>query len=99
MVLKKIGNLREYLKHLRQNPNEVDLLLNDILINVPRFFRDPRAFAALKKKVFPRLIKQRSGGFPIRVWVPGCSTGEEVYSLAICLHEFLGKNVKAKAMQ
>jgi two-component system CheB/CheR fusion protein len=99
MVLKKIENLREYLKHLQQNPNEVDLLFNDILINVTGFFRDPPAFAALKKKVFPRMLRQKPSGSPIRVWVPGCSTGEEVYSVAICLHEFLGKNVNAKAMQ
>lgn len=99
MVLKKVENLREYLKYLQQNPNEVDLLFNDILINVTGFFRDPQAFAALKKKVFPRIVKQKSAGSPIRVWVPGCSTGEEVYSVAICLHEFLGKNINAKAMQ
>ena len=98
-MLKKINNLRDYLKYLQQNPNEVDLLFNDILINVTGFFRDPQAFATLKKKVFPRIVKQKSGGAPIRVWVPGCSTGEEVYSVAICLHEFLGKNVNGKAMQ
>ena len=99
MVLKKIQSLRDYLKYLQQNPDEVDLLFNDILINVTGFFRDPQAFAALKKKVFPRIVKKKSAGAPIRIWVPGCSTGEEVYSLAICLHEFLGKNVNAKAMQ
>lgn len=99
MVLKKIENLRDYLKYLQQTPNEVDLLFNDILINVTAFFRDAQAFAALKKKVFPRILKHKTNGTPIRIWVPGCSTGEEVYSLAICLHEFLGKNVNAKAMQ
>jgi two-component system CheB/CheR fusion protein len=99
MVLKKIQHLREYLKYLQQNPAEVDLLFSDILINVTGFFRDPSAFIALKKKVFPRLAKEKAPGAPIRVWVPGCSTGEEVYSLAICLHEFLGKNVTAKSLQ
>jgi two-component system CheB/CheR fusion protein len=99
LVLKKIESLTAYLKYLQQNPNEVDLLFNDILINVTSFFRDSQAFSALKKKVFPRILKQKATGSPIRVWVPGCSTGEEVYSLAICLHEFLGKNVNAKAMQ
>lgn len=99
MVLKKMHHLRDYLKFLQQNPAEVDLLFNDILINVTGFFRDPPAFAALKKKVFPRIVKHRPAGSPIRVWVPGCSTGEEVYSLAICLHEFLGKNVNAKSIQ
>lgn len=99
MVLKKVENLNAYLKHLQQNPGEVDLLFNDILINVTGFFRDSQAFAALKKKVFPKITKQRISGSPIRLWVPGCSTGEEVYSLAICLHEFLGRKASAKAMQ
>ncbi|HSU56710.1 MAG TPA: chemotaxis protein CheB, partial [Candidatus Dormibacteraeota bacterium] len=99
MVLNKIENLRDYLKYLQQNPAEVDLLFNDILINVTSFFRDPQAFSALKKKVFPNMLKRKPSGSPIRIWVPGCSTGEEVYSLAISLHEFLGKNVNAKSMQ
>ncbi len=99
MVLKRIENLREYLKYLQENPGEVDLLFNDILINVTGFFRDPKAFAELKKKIFPKIAKSKSDGMPIRIWVPGCSTGEEVYSLAICLHEYLGKNVNAKSTQ
>ena len=60
MVLKKVNSLAEYLKYLQQNPGEVDLLFNDILINVTGFFRDPAAFDALKKRVFPRIMKQKA---------------------------------------
>jgi two-component system CheB/CheR fusion protein len=99
MVLKKTEHLEDYVHYLRKDPAEIELLFQDILINVTGFFRDPAAFVALKKKIFPRLMKQRAPGSPIRIWVPGCATGEEVYSLAICLHEFLGKNQNNKAMQ
>ncbi len=94
MALKKIEKLEDYLGYARQNPAEVELLFQDILINVTGFFRDPAAFQALKKKIFPRIVKHRDGNSPIRIWVPGCATGEEVYSLAISLHEFFGKNQK-----
>lgn len=99
MVLKKIDHLEEYFRFLQKNPTETELLFQDILINVTGFFRDPSAFTVLRKKIFPRLMKQRASGTPIRIWVPGCATGEEVYSLAICLHEFLGKNQNNKALQ
>ena len=99
MMLKKIPNLSKYLKHLQENPTEIEELFQEILINVTGFFRDPQVFAALKKRVFPKLMKQRSPDSPVRIWVPGCSTGEEVYSLAICLHEFLGKKVGKKTIQ
>ncbi len=99
MVLKKIETIREYASYLQQNPSEVDALFQDLLINVTAFFRDEPMFQALKKKVFPRIIKQTSPQAPIRIWVPGCSTGEEVYSLAISLFEFLGKNAPTKQIQ
>jgi len=99
IVLKKIDDVGSYLAHLQQNPAEVESLFHDILINVTGFFRDPGAFTALRKKIFPRLLNNRPPRSPIRIWVPGCATGEEVYSLAICLHEFLGKNLHHKAIQ
>jgi len=99
MVLVRIPSLRDYVVHLQQNPAEVDALFQDLLINVTEFFRDPQAFLALKKKVFPCLIKNAGGQTPIRIWVPGCSTGEEVYSLAIALFEFLGKDTSRKPVQ
>jgi two-component system CheB/CheR fusion protein len=90
MVLHKIGKLKEYVLFLRQHPSEVEALYEDILIKVTSFFRDPDAFEALKAEVFPSILKHRSAEEPVRVWVPGCSTGEETYSQAIALLEFLG---------
>ncbi len=67
-------------------------LLRDILISVTGFFREPETFEALKHEIFPSILKNRSADDAIRVWVPGCSTGEEVYSLAICLVEYLDRS-------
>jgi len=99
MVLKRIEKLADYVTFLQKNRAEIELLFHDILINVTGFFRDPAAFQTLKKKIFPRILKDRPPNRPIRIWVPGCATGEEVYSLAICLHEFLGKNRSHNAIQ
>lgn len=90
MMLHKVESLANYIRFLKQTPGEVDALYQDLLINVTNFFREPEVFEALKKKIFPRLLKDRPARTPIRVWVPGCSTGEEAYSLAIALLEFLG---------
>jgi len=85
----KCATLAEYVAQLKKQPDEVLALYEDILINVTSFFRDPPVFEALRKTVFPKLVAHRSAGQPLRIWVPGCSTGEEVYSLAISLVEFL----------
>jgi two-component system CheB/CheR fusion protein len=89
MVLLKTDSLARYVARLRESPGELDALLQDILISVTGFFRDPEAFVILKKKIFPRILKHKSTDEAIRVWVPGCSTGEEVFSLAIALMEFM----------
>jgi two-component system CheB/CheR fusion protein len=88
-VMTKIDRLDEYVRHLRRTPDEVQALYADVLIPVTRFFRDPEVFDALKQLVFPRLIEGREPDDPIRIWVPACSTGEEVYSIVICLLEYL----------
>jgi two-component system, chemotaxis family, CheB/CheR fusion protein len=90
MFLRKIDTLPSYLQYLRKNPDEVEALFDDILINVTGFFRDPDAFEALKKNAFPGLLDNKATNSPLRIWVPGCSTGEEAYSLAIVLLEYLG---------
>jgi two-component system CheB/CheR fusion protein len=90
MFLRKIDSLDAYLHFLRKNRDEVDALFNDVLINVTAFFRDADAFDNLKKTAFPAIMSHKPSNAPIRIWVPGCSTGEEVYSLAIVLLEFLG---------
>ena len=88
MLLHKIGALEHYVRYLQENPAEVGVLYQDILINVTSFFREPEAFTALKNVVFPRILESRPSDVPLRVWVPGCSTGEEAYSLAMCFMEF-----------
>ncbi len=89
MALKKVESVRRYLESLRQEPEEVLALYEDILITVTAFFRDPDVFKTLKGRVFPGILKDRPANLPIRIWVPGCSTGEEVYSIAITLFEVL----------
>ncbi|HEU4370669.1 MAG TPA: chemotaxis protein CheB [Methylomirabilota bacterium] len=89
MLLQKIDDIPTYVRHLRQTPHEAQVLHDDILIQVTRFFRDPEGFQALKRSAFPSLVKERADDEPIRIWVPGCATGEEAYSLVICLLEFL----------
>ena len=91
MVLQKLDTLKQYVDVLRAQPAEVEALLQDILICVTGFFRDAKMFEVLKKKVFPKILKNRQAGAPIRLWVAGCSTGEEAYSLVIALMEFLEK--------
>jgi len=89
MGMAKVTTLKDYLKYLRSNMNEVEFLFQDLLINVTSFFRDPQVFKVLEKKVFPLLYKNRIPDQPIRIWVTACSTGEEAYSLLFCLLEFL----------
>jgi len=91
MVVRKIDKLREYLKYIRDHPDELQSLHQDILINVTGFFRDPSMYRALQRSVFPKLTKKRSPDDSIRIWVPGCSSGEEAYSLAIALSEHMRK--------
>jgi two-component system CheB/CheR fusion protein len=88
MLLQKTDAIDQYARYLKENPTEVKTLYQDILINVTSFFRDPETFTVLTNTVIPRIFENRPSGAPIRVWVPGCSTGEEAYSLAMCLLEF-----------
>src|SRR5229473_4262704 len=90
MTLHKIEKAKEYVHFLQRHPAEIEALYEDILIHVTSFFRDPDAFEVLKTEVVPTMLEHRSPEEPIRIWVPGCSTGEETYSCAISLLEFLG---------
>lgn len=85
--LLQIAELDEYVRYLQQSPEEVEALFYDLLIGVTSFFRDSEAFAALEKQVIPKLFSNRTANDAIRVWIPGCSTGEEAYSIAILLQE------------
>lgn len=91
MALLHVASLPAYLRILRDSEAEAQALYNDVLIKVTSFFRDPDAFEHLGRKVLPRLFKGREAGEPLRVWSAGCSTGEEAYSLAICIAEYLGR--------
>ena len=92
MLILKTEKMEDYLNYLQTNPGELGSLFQDILISVTGFFREPETFEALKHEIFPSILKNRSADDAIRVWVPGCSTGEEVYSLAICLVEYLDRS-------
>ncbi|MGU3663729.1 CheR family methyltransferase [Methylobacterium sp. A49B] len=89
MQIARIKQLADYVERLRQDGDEVTALFRDLLINVTNFFRDTGAFEAFRKQVLPRLFEGRGAGDSIRVWVPGCATGEEVYSLAMLLREHM----------
>jgi len=89
LVIHHFQKLEDYVAYLQKTPPEVAALYQDILIPFTTFFRDPESFEALKNKVFPKLMMDRPPEASIRIWIPGCSTGEEVYSMAISLLEFL----------
>ena len=89
MVLRAMGEFKDYLRYLRQNPEELRDLYQDMFIGVTSFFREPKAFESLKKLVFSQILKARSGESSIRIWVPGCATGEEAFWVAIALLEYL----------
>ena len=89
MVVHKIEKLKDYLRFIGKKPEELDELYRDLLIHVTGFFREPETFLALRKNVYPKLFEGRKPDNPIRIWVAGCSTGEEVYSIAITLLEYM----------
>ncbi len=88
MALHGQSSFAAYARRLEQDALEVEALYRDILINVTSFFRDPALFEALKTNVFPEILEAKPPDAPLRLWVPGCSTGQEAYSLAIALWEF-----------
>ena len=87
MAINQIEGLETYVRHLQQTPAETEALFRDLLIGVTSFFRDPEAFKALEEQIIPKLFAGKGPDATIRVWVPGCSTGEEAYSIAILLAE------------
>ncbi len=89
MIINKMETAADYLNFLRGNGTEADALFNDILIHVTDFFRDPVALNTLTQKLLPKLIKAKTAKEPLRIWVAGCATGEEVYSLAITVLDFM----------
>src|SRR5262249_48940867 len=92
MALRNVELTADYLRILQEDPAEAHNLYEDLLIRVTRFFRDEEVFNAMKTTVFPGLLKGRTANTPIRIWVAGCATGEEVYSLAMCLLEYFSEH-------
>jgi two-component system, chemotaxis family, CheB/CheR fusion protein len=99
MLVHKLEKLTDYVRLLQSNTNEIKALYQDMLINVTSFFRNPKVFEALKTQVFPDILKRHSSEQTIRVWVPGCASGEEAYSLAIVLLEYLGQKAPQVPIQ
>jgi len=99
MAVHRIDRIDAYVKYLQGTAAEVQALFRDMLIGVTSFFRDPEAFVALEHEVIPKLFDGRNSGSAIRVWVPGCSTGEEAYSIAILLVEYMERAKKTLTLQ
>jgi two-component system CheB/CheR fusion protein len=98
MALRKMGSLDEYVRLLKQHADEIKALADDIFIHVTGFYRDAESFQSLRTHIFPKLrLNKRSD--PVRIWVPGCSTGEEVYSIAMLLIESLGASTNQTKIQ
>jgi two-component system CheB/CheR fusion protein len=99
MTLTGYDRLTAYAAALEGQPEELDRLYDDLFIHVTRFFRDPDLYKTLKRKVFPELARRAAAGTAVRIWVPGCSTGEEAYSVVMAWREFADKLAKPIPLQ
>jgi len=99
MALRKVEGLADYVGTLEDDPAEAAALYQDFLIRVTGFFRDPQSFEGLRQRVFPSMCERRTPKDPVRIWIPGCASGEEVYSIAIALVEYLGEQLPATGIQ
>ncbi len=99
MIMLQLQTIKNYLEYLRKNKTELDILFQDLLIPVTSFFRDATSFDSLSETVLPEIVKNKTSVNPLRLWVAGCSTGQEAYSLAICCYEYLASqtsNIKVQ---
>jgi two-component system CheB/CheR fusion protein len=99
MALAGVATMDRYIGILRSDTGELDLLAKDLLINVTSFFRDPHVFDVLAEKVVPYLVRSHPSDQPIRIWVAGCSTGEETYSLAMLFREEIASAKRSTKLQ
>jgi two-component system CheB/CheR fusion protein len=99
MLLYRLDTLADYVRYLKKHPTEAGILYGDLLINVTNFFRDPQAMDHLKTQVLPRMIQSKPAGEAVRIWVAGCSSGQEAYSLAIMMLEVLGDKAATVPVQ
>ena len=95
LALARSQDIDEYVERLAAERDELDVLYRDLLIGVTRFFRDEEAFELLEQQVLPELLQREPRDAPLRLWVAGCATGEEAYSLAILLHELMAEARRA----
>lgn len=98
MHLAKIDTLPNYVSYLQNNASEIDMLFKELLISVTKFFREPESFEFLQQEILPKLLEKKQNG-SLRIWIPGCSTGEEVYSIAMICHEYFDQVKQPCAMQ
>ncbi len=89
MAVHQMDTIEAYLEYLHKNKSEVEILFRELLIGVTNFFRDPEAFKALEEKVIPKIFDDKAPGATVRVWITGCSTGEEAYSIAMLFREHM----------
>ena len=99
MAVHQLDHMDTYFRFLTERQAEVQVLFKDLLIGVTSFFRDPRAFEILAKRVIPRLLEQKQVDAPFRIWVPGCSTGEEAVSIAILMEEAVSRSNRRSDVQ
>ncbi len=99
MVVHKADNIRDYVKYVQSSPAEIKALYQDMLINVTSFFRNPAVFEGMKAEIFPNILKNRGKDPALRIWTSGCASGEETYSVAISLLEFLGVRASHVSVQ
>ena len=99
MTVHDVGDPATYVRYLQEHPQEVRLLLKELLISVTSFFRDPAAFDILKTKVLPLILEGRPEDYALRIWVPGCATGEEAYSIAMAVREYLDEQKSVARFQ
>ena len=99
MAQHNIEDAEVYVRYLKESPAEAHMLFRELLINVTSFFRDPEAFAFLQQDILPRIFKDKPENYVFRVWVAGCATGEEAYSIAILLREWMEENRRELKVQ
>jgi two-component system CheB/CheR fusion protein len=88
MNVQNLPTPADYVRYLREHPEEVEQLFKELLITVTSFFREPEAFDAMKKTILPEILRDKPDDYTMRIWVPGCATGEEAYSIAIAVREY-----------
>ncbi len=89
MSVHQFEDTSKYVRYLQERPDEVKILFKELLIGVTNFFRDAEAFEILKKKILPKMLSGKPENYELRIWTPGCATGEEVYSIAMVIREFM----------